>query len=169
MEAIITRSVEKLALIPFTHVYPLTFKSDGVWAYGANTFPMLFTQWNSHWLKYIVAHVNGHCKGTCVYTKLWSFSHAQIFLRRISFITVEHGMDHIVEGCVTCLRTHDIFQMIWSPMMMMKMNILKVMMGSSNLMGSSTWSNHVFNTHMKSNMAQRLLLFSSNKHKKYEM
>jgi hypothetical protein len=44
MEAIITRNVEKLALIPFTHVYPLTFKSDGVWAYGVNAFPMLFTQ-----------------------------------------------------------------------------------------------------------------------------
>ncbi len=40
--------------------------------------------------------------------------------------------------CCTCLQTHDIFQMIWSPMMMTKMNILKVMMGSWNLMG--TWT-----------------------------
>ncbi len=31
--------------------------------------------------------MNGHCKGTCVNTKLWSFSHAQTFLKRISFIT----------------------------------------------------------------------------------
>ncbi len=31
MEAIITRSVEKAALIPFTHVYQPTFESDGAW------------------------------------------------------------------------------------------------------------------------------------------
>jgi len=47
-----------------------------------------------HSLKYFVAHVNGHCKGTSVYTKLWSFSHAQTFFMRISFITVEHDIDH---------------------------------------------------------------------------
>ncbi len=28
---------------------------------------------------------------------------------------------------------------------------------------------HVFNTHMKSNMPQRLLLFPSNKHQKFQM
>jgi hypothetical protein len=78
-------------------------------AYEANTFPMSFMQWNSHSPKYFVAHVNGHCEGTSVNIRLWSFSHAQTFLRRISFITVEHGMDHIVEGWITCLRTHDIF------------------------------------------------------------
>jgi hypothetical protein len=44
MEAIITQSVEKVAPIPLTHVYPLTFKIDGAWAYGANAFPMLFMQ-----------------------------------------------------------------------------------------------------------------------------
>jgi hypothetical protein len=31
------------------------------------------------------------------------------------------------------------------------------------------FEHHVFNTHMKSNMAQRLLLFPSNKHKQFEM
>ncbi len=117
---------------------PLKVMELGV--YRANAFLMLSMWWNSHSLKYFVAHVNGHCEGTCVSTKLWSFSHAKIFLRRISFITMEHDMDHIVEGWVTFLRTHDIFQMIWSPMMMTKVNILKVMMGSWNLMGSWTWS-----------------------------
>jgi hypothetical protein len=79
-----------------------------VGAYGANAFPMLFTQCNSHSLKYFVAHVNGHCEGTCVNIKLWSFSHAHTFIKRIWFITMEHGMDHIVEGWATCLWTHDI-------------------------------------------------------------
>ncbi len=31
------------------------------------------------------------------------------------------------------------------------------------------FEHYVFNTHMKSNMPQRLLLFPSNKHKKIEM
>jgi hypothetical protein len=31
MEAIITWSVKKAALIPFTHVYQLTLESDGAW------------------------------------------------------------------------------------------------------------------------------------------
>jgi len=31
MEAIVTRSVEKEALIPFAHVYQPTFESDGSW------------------------------------------------------------------------------------------------------------------------------------------
>ncbi len=31
MEAIITRSVEKIALIPLTHVYQPTLESDGAW------------------------------------------------------------------------------------------------------------------------------------------
>jgi hypothetical protein len=38
MEAIITWSVEKVAFIPFTHVYQLTLKIDGAWGI-ANTFP----------------------------------------------------------------------------------------------------------------------------------
>ncbi len=31
MEAIITQSVEKVALIPLTHVYQPTFENDGAW------------------------------------------------------------------------------------------------------------------------------------------
>ncbi len=31
MEAIITLNVEKVALIPFTHVYQPTLESDGTW------------------------------------------------------------------------------------------------------------------------------------------
>ncbi len=109
MEAITTRSVEKAALLhsPMCTNQPLRVMELG--AYKANAFPMLFTWWNSHSPKYFVAPVNGHCEGTCVNTKLWSFSHAQTFFKRISFITVEHGMDHIVEGWITCLWTHDIF------------------------------------------------------------
>ncbi len=42
---------------------PLRMMELGV--YGANAFPMLFTWWNSHSPKYFVAHVNGHCEGTC--------------------------------------------------------------------------------------------------------
>jgi hypothetical protein len=42
MEAIITQSVEKVTLIPLTHVYQPTLESDGAW--GANAFPLLFTR-----------------------------------------------------------------------------------------------------------------------------
>jgi hypothetical protein len=31
------------------------------------------------------------------------FSHAQTLIKRISLIIVEHGMDHIVKGWVSCL------------------------------------------------------------------
>ncbi len=31
VEAIVIKSVEKATFIPFTHVYQLTFESDGIW------------------------------------------------------------------------------------------------------------------------------------------
>jgi hypothetical protein len=37
MEAIITRSVEKVAFIPLTHVYQPTFESDGTWGIRSQT------------------------------------------------------------------------------------------------------------------------------------
>jgi hypothetical protein len=52
--------------------------------------------------------------------------------------------EHIMEDGVTCLGTHDIFQRIWSPMMMAKMNFSKVMMGSWSLMCSQPWSRVIF-------------------------
>ncbi len=136
METIITQSVEKATLIPLTHVYQPTLESDGTWGVQNQRLPNVIYTVEFPFTKIFVAHVNEHYEGTCVNTKLQSFSHAQTFLKKISFITMEHGMDHIVDGWVTCLQTHDIFQMIWSPMMTKKMNILKVMMGSWNLMGS---------------------------------
>ncbi len=75
VEAIITWSVEKAALIPLTHVYQPTLESDGIWGI-ANTFTTSLMQWNSNSPKYLVAHVNGRCEGTCVNTKFWWFSHA---------------------------------------------------------------------------------------------
>jgi hypothetical protein len=39
MEAIITQSVEKVALIPFTHVYQPTLESDGAWGIWSQCFP----------------------------------------------------------------------------------------------------------------------------------
>jgi hypothetical protein len=94
-----------------------------------------------HSQKYLVAHVNGCCERTCANIKLWWFSHAQTLFRKISFITVEHGMDHIMEGWITCFWTHNIFQMIWNPTMMAKMSILKVMMmGSWSSISSWPWS-----------------------------
>jgi hypothetical protein len=40
IEAIVTQNVEKVALIPFTHVYQPTVESDELGAYGTNAFPM---------------------------------------------------------------------------------------------------------------------------------
>jgi hypothetical protein len=39
MEAIITRSVEKAALIPLTHVYQPTLESDGAWGVRSQCLP----------------------------------------------------------------------------------------------------------------------------------
>jgi hypothetical protein len=39
MEAIITRSVEKVALIPLTDVYQPTFESDGAWGVRSQHLP----------------------------------------------------------------------------------------------------------------------------------
>ncbi len=39
MEAIITRSVEKVALIPLTHVYQPTLESDGAWGVQSQRLP----------------------------------------------------------------------------------------------------------------------------------
>ncbi len=39
MEAIITRSVEKTTFIPLTHMYQLTFESDGAWGIQNQCFP----------------------------------------------------------------------------------------------------------------------------------
>jgi hypothetical protein len=66
-------------------------------AYRAIIFPTSFMWWNSDSPKYLVPHVNGYCEGTCVNTKLCWFLHAHTLFKRISFIIVEHGMDHIVE------------------------------------------------------------------------
>jgi len=44
MEAIITQSVEKAALIPLTHVYQPTLESDGAWGIRSQHLPNAFTQ-----------------------------------------------------------------------------------------------------------------------------
>jgi hypothetical protein len=42
VEAIVTQSVEKATLIPFTYVYQPTLRAMEFGAYIANTFPMSF-------------------------------------------------------------------------------------------------------------------------------
>jgi len=39
MEVIITQSVEKATLIPFTHVYQPTLESDGTWGVQSQRLP----------------------------------------------------------------------------------------------------------------------------------
>jgi hypothetical protein len=39
MDTIITQSVEKVALIPLTHVYQPTFENDGVWGVWSECLP----------------------------------------------------------------------------------------------------------------------------------
>jgi len=39
MDTIITQSVEKVALIPFTHVYQPTIENDGVWGVRSQCLP----------------------------------------------------------------------------------------------------------------------------------
>ncbi len=75
MKAIITRNVEKETLVPLTRVYQPTLENDGAWGV-----------WNQHLPNVIYAVKFPFTKifcctcewalGTCVNTKLWSFSHA---------------------------------------------------------------------------------------------
>jgi hypothetical protein len=44
MKAIITRNVQKAALIPLTHVYQPTLESDGIWGVQSQSIPLLFTR-----------------------------------------------------------------------------------------------------------------------------
>ncbi len=101
MEAIITQSVEKATLIPLTHVYQPTFESDGAWGVGSQHLPnVIYT------VKFPFTKIT--CC-TCEWALQRNMCKHQTFIKKISFITVEHGMDHIMEGWVTCLLTHDIF------------------------------------------------------------
>ncbi len=140
MEAIITWSEEKETFIPLNHVYQPTLESDGAWGVWSQRLPnVIYTvkfpftkifcyicEWAlqgnmcKHQIVVILRCINISQKDIIHYCGTWYRSHPR--------------------GLVTCLWTHDIFQMIWSPMMMTKMNILKVMMGSWNLMGSRAWS-----------------------------
>ncbi len=138
MEAIITRSVEKTTFIPFTHVYQPTFESDGAWGIWSQCLPNVTYVVKFPFTEIFCCTCEWALRGNMCKHQIVVIFTCTTFLKRISFINVEHGMDHIVEGWVTCLQTHDIFQMIWN--LMMKMNILKVMMGSWNLMGSRTWN-----------------------------
>jgi hypothetical protein len=63
VEAIVTQNVEKIALIPPTHVYQPTLESDGAWGVWSQRLPNV-----TFAMKYLVAHVNGRCKGTCANT-----------------------------------------------------------------------------------------------------
>jgi hypothetical protein len=74
-----------------------------------------------------VAHVNGHWKG--INTKSWLFSHLLMLPKKISLSIVEHGMDLLMEGWHPCLRTHNIFYMMGTLLMMVMMNLLKVKKG----------------------------------------
>jgi hypothetical protein len=70
VEATITRGVKMATLIPFTHVYQLTLESDVTWGVRSQHLPNIIYAVKFSFTKYLVAHVNGHCKGTCVNTKL---------------------------------------------------------------------------------------------------
>jgi hypothetical protein len=136
METIITQNVEKAALIPLTHLYQPTLESDGAWGIWSQQLPNVIYVVKFPFIEIFCCTCEWALRGNmCKHQIVVIFTCTDISQKE-SFITMEHGMDHIMEGWVTCLWTHNIFQMIWSPMMMTKMNILKVMMGSWNLMGS---------------------------------
>ncbi len=109
MEAIITRKVEKVALIPLTHVYQPTLENDGAWGVRSQCLPNViymvkfpFTKifcWTCEW-----ALRRNMCKHQIVVILTGTDISQEDIIHYY-----EHGMDHIVEGWVTCLRTHDIF------------------------------------------------------------
>jgi len=128
--------VEKTAFIQLTHVYQPTFESDGAWGVQRQCLPNV-----TYVVKLSFTEIS-YC--TCEWALQGNMcKHQIVVILTCTNITQEdiihycgNGMDHIMKGRVTCLWTRDIFQMIWNPMVMTKMNILKVMMGSWSSMGS---------------------------------
>jgi hypothetical protein len=103
MEAIITQSVEKVALIPLTHVYQPTLESDGAWGVRSQRLPNVIYVVKFPFTKIFCC--------TCEWPLRRNMCKHQIVViltctdisQEESFITVEHGMHHIMESWVTCL------------------------------------------------------------------
>jgi hypothetical protein len=126
MEAIVRKSMEKIALISSVPTLPNQSLRVMVprWC-KTNILPMpSCTKQNIHFVNMHVAYVNGHCKG--INNKLWLFSHVLMLPKNISLSIVEHGMDLFMEGWHPCLHTHNIFQMMG---ILLMMNLLKTKKG----------------------------------------
>ncbi len=87
MEAIITWNVEKATLIPLTHVYQPTLKSDGAWGVWSQCLPNVIYVVKFPFTEIFCCTCEWALRGNICKHQI-----AQTFLKRISFIIVEHGM-----------------------------------------------------------------------------
>jgi hypothetical protein len=71
MEAIITRSVEKVAFIPLTHVYQPTLESDRAWGVQSQHLPNVIYVMKFPFIEIFCCTCEWALRGTCVNTKLW--------------------------------------------------------------------------------------------------
>jgi hypothetical protein len=107
MEAIITRNVENATFISFTHVYQPTFENDGAWGIQSQCLPNVIYAVKFPFIEIFCC--------TCEWA-LWRnmCKHQIVVILICTYISQKdiihyYAMDYIVEGWVTCLRTHDIF------------------------------------------------------------
>ncbi len=109
---------------------PTNPQKDGTWGVQNQHFPNIIYAVKFRFTKISCCTCECELRRNMCKHKIVVISHTQTLFMNISFIIVEHGIDHIVEHWVTCLWTHDIFQMIWNP----------TMMKSWNSMGSWPWN-----------------------------
>jgi len=113
MEAIITQSVEKVALIPFTHVYQPTLESDGAWGIWSQRLPnVIYT------MKFPFTEIFCY---TCEWALGKNMRKHQIVVILTCINISQEGITSLLWNIiwitswkvwVTCLWTHNIFQMI---------------------------------------------------------
>jgi hypothetical protein len=138
MEAIITWSVEKIALIPCTHVYQPTFESDGAWGLWSQCLPNV-----TYVVKFPFLEI--FCC-TCEWALQRNMCKHQIV---VILTCIDIFQEDILHYCGTWYGSHrgGLGHMFVDPQHIPndiesndndKMNILKVMMGSWNLMGLRT-------------------------------
>jgi hypothetical protein len=76
MEAIITRSVEKAAFIPFIRMYHPTLESDGAWGVQSQRLPNVIYLVKFPFTKIFCCTCEWALRRNMYKHQMWSFSHA---------------------------------------------------------------------------------------------
>ncbi len=109
MEAIITRRMEKVTLIPFTHVYQPTLESDGAWGVWSQRLPNVIYTMKFPFIEIFCCMCEWALwRNMCKHQIVVILTCTNIFQEDIiHYCGTWYGSHH--GGLVTCLKTHDIF------------------------------------------------------------